>query len=158
MRRHWPNHWRGAFTLFEVLVSLAIFALAAVMLGATYVNVLSSYDALSRRNQHDQDLALLRAALLAEPDREQAERGGAHPLPGDRTADWSCQIEEAELADLFSVSFRCEIHDRARGGQPWVHEETFMLLRPTWSDPAVRDKLRQATRERLERLERKEAR
>jgi general secretion pathway protein I len=33
---------RRAFTLIEVLVALAIFAIAAVVLGATYVNLILS--------------------------------------------------------------------------------------------------------------------
>lgn len=150
MRWSRPNHTAGAFTLIEVLVSLAIFALAAVMLGATYVNVLNGYDTVSRRNQHDEDLALVRAMLLTEPDRRKVEQGGAFPLPDHRSAQWSLRIEETVVADLFRASLRCVIHDPAPG-KTWEQEETFMLLRPTWSDPAVRARLRQASRERLER-------
>lgn len=136
--------------MIEVLVSLAIFSLAVVVLGATYVNVLNSYDAVARRNQQEQGLALVRAALLTESDRRKAEQGGDYALPGNRTAHWSAQIEEAAVADLFQVGFRCEIRDSS-STKPSVHEEKFLLLRPTWSDPAVRDKLRQAARQRLER-------
>jgi general secretion pathway protein I len=144
---------RAAFTLIEVLVSLAIFALAAVVLGATYVNVLTSYQAVAKSNEHEQDLRLVRVALLAEPDRKKAEAGGDQALPGNRTAHWEAKIEEADVADLFRVGFRCEIRDPARP-QSWVREETFLLLRPTWSEPAARDRLRQSTRERLEKQRR----
>src|SRR2546425_111360 len=131
----------AAFTLIEVLVSLAIFALAAVVLGATYLNVLTGYAAVAKRNEHDQDLRLVRAVVLAEPDRKKAETGGDQALPGNRTAHWETKIEEAGVADLFQVRLRCEIRDPAQP-QSWVGEETFRLLRPTWSDPVVRDKLR----------------
>jgi general secretion pathway protein I len=147
MRSGGKKNRQAAFTLIEVLVSLAIFALAAVVLGATYVNVLTSYDAVSRRNEHEQDVRLVRAALLGEPDRKKAEQGGEFTLPGNRMAHWEAKIEEASLADLFHITFRCEIRDPARV-QPWVQEETFMLLRPTWSDPATRDKLRKAAVDR----------
>lgn len=142
-----------AFTLIEVLVSLAIFALAAVVLGATYVNVLTSYAAVAGRNQHEQDLRLVRAALLGQPDRGKAESGGDLALPGNRSAHWEAKIAEAGVADLFQVGFRCVIRDPAQP-QAWVREESFRLLRPTWSDPVVRDKLRQSTRELLERSRR----
>ena len=140
----------SAFTLIEVLVSLAIFALAAVVLGATYVNVLTSYDAVSRRNEHEQDVRFLRAAVLGEPDRKVVEKGGDLPLPETRTGHWEAKVEEAGVADLFRVSFHCEIRDPARA-QPWVQDEAFMLLRPGWSDPVLRDKLRQAATERLQK-------
>ncbi|MBI3885004.1 MAG: type II secretion system protein [Opitutae bacterium] len=130
-----------AFTLLEVLVSLAIFALAAVVLSATYVNILTSYDAVAHRNEHEQDLRLVSAQLLSEPDRKKAEGGGDFALPDHRTARWKATIEESAVADLFKVKFRCELRD-AGTGKPWAEDETFMLLRPTWSDPAARDKLR----------------
>jgi general secretion pathway protein I len=138
------------FTLIEVLVSLAIFALAAVVLGSTYVNVLTGYDAVSRRNGHEQDLRLIRVALLAEPDRKQATAGGDLSLAPTRAGHWEATIEEAGVADLFQVTLHCEIRESA-DRPPWVHEEKFMLLRPTWSDPAIRDRLRTTTRESLER-------
>ena len=132
---------RRAFTLLEVLVSLAIFALAAVMLSATYINILTSYDAVSHRNEHEQDLRLVRAQLLSEPDRKKAEAGGDFALPDNRTARWKATVEESSVADLFKVTFSCELRDTGTG-KPWTQGETFMLLRPTWSDPAARDKLR----------------
>ena len=139
---------RRAFTLIEVLVSLAIFALAAVVLGAAYVNVLNGYDAVSHRQEHEQDLRLVRAQLLAEPDRTVVEKGGTFALPENRQAEWSAVIKETTVADLFQVSFRCQIPEPARA-RPWVREESFLLLRPTWSDPADRDKLRQLSAQRL---------
>ena len=139
-----------AFTLIEVLVALAIFALAAVVLGAAYVNILTSYDAVARRQEHEQDLRLIRSAVLTEPDRTKLEHGGDLPLPGQRVAHWAVKLEPAAVADLFRVTLRCEIREPDRA-QPWTCEETFLLLRPTWSDPAERDRLRADSRQRLER-------
>lgn len=143
------------FTLLEVLVSLAIFALAAIMLSATYVNILSNYDAVSRRNEHSQDLRLVRAQLLSEPDRKKAEDGGDFALPDNRSARWKAVIEETNVADLFRISFTCEIRETGAGtGKPWAQEETFTLLRPTWSDPALRDKLRASAQENANKRKR----
>ena len=143
-----PRFRRGGFTLLEVLVSLAIFALAAVMLGATYANVLLNYGAASRRLGGDQDLRLVRAAVLGEPDRKVVEQGGDLPLPDERSAHWEARIEETELADLFRVTLHCSVREPGQA-QPVVRDESFMLLRPTWSDPVERDKLRKAASERL---------
>jgi general secretion pathway protein I len=139
-----------AFTLIEVLVALAIFALAAVVLGAAYVNILTSYDAVARRQEHEQDLRLVRAAILTEPDRTQLTPGGDLRLPGNRSAHWAVRIEPAAVADLFRVTLRTEIREPERN-EPWVREETFQLLRPTWSDGAERDRLRADSLRRLER-------
>ena len=143
-----------AFTLLEVLVGLAIFALAAVVLSGTYINILTSYDAVSRRNEHEQELRLVRAQVLGEADRKKVEEGGDYALPDHRSARWQAKIEETAVADLFRVSFSCEISDGPRIDN-WKQEEAFMLLRPSWSDPLQRDKLRAAAKERLGRKEKK---
>jgi general secretion pathway protein I len=140
----------AAFTLIEVLVSLAIFALAAVVLGAAYVNVLTGYDAVARRQEHEEDLRLVRSQILAEPDRAVVEQGGNFNLPDARVAQWTAAVGETSVADLFKVALRCEIPEPGRS-QPWVREESFLLLRPTWSDPAVRDRLRQQSAEKLQK-------
>ena len=147
-----PSTRRGGFTLVEVLVSLAIFALAAVVLGAAYVNVLNGYDAVSHRQEHEQDLRLVRAQVLAEPDRKLVEKGGTFPLPQNRSAQWTASLQETAVADLFRVTFRCEIGEPSRP-RPWVREESFLLLRPTWSDPADREKLREQAARRLAKRE-----
>src|ERR1035441_2284073 len=91
-----PRHFRrsgrrfslSGFTLLEVLVALAIFAMAAVVLGATYVNALNAYNAASRHNEYDTDLRFVRAAVLTEPDRDKAEQGGDLDLGGGKRAHW----------------------------------------------------------------------
>ena len=40
----------AGFSLLEVLVALMIFALSAIVLGSTYVNILNSYEAVARGN------------------------------------------------------------------------------------------------------------
>ena len=66
----------AGFTLLEVLVALSIFALAAVVLGSAYLNVLNSYETLSRGLQVSEDFAYARQLVLREPDRLKLEEGG----------------------------------------------------------------------------------
>lgn len=139
---------RPGFTLMEVLIALAVFALAAIVLGAAYVNVLLSYEAVTRRNDREENVRMMRAGLLTEPDRTKAETGGDIGLPGNRTGRWEAKIEESTVADLFRVTLHCEIPE-ADSPQPWIYEQTLLLLRPTWSDPTVREKLRGESRDRL---------
>lgn len=138
----------AAFTLVEVLVSLAIFAIAAVVLGAAYVNLLTNYQAVLTRQARQDEVGYLRAALQAEPDRRKAEEGGEMALAGPGEIRWHARIDGTAVADLFQVEFVCELSTPG-GAAPRVERETFMLLRPTWSDPADREKLRAASRARL---------
>ena len=56
------------------------------------------------------------------------------------------------IADLFSVEFECEI-SAPGGGEPEKVTQTFMVVRPAWSDPAERDKLLQATKAQIADLQ-----
>ena len=145
-----------AFTLIEVLVALSIFAFAAVVLGAAYVNVLLSYETAARSTQGDEDVRFARAQLLAIADPKKIEEGGDFDSPGGRHVRWSAQIESTETADLFLVHFLCEINDPATSDTPKIAQD-FRVLRPTWSDPAERDKLRLDARQRIQELNKNNA-
>ncbi len=145
MKSQPPTSFR-AFTLVEVLVSLAIFSLAAVALSSAYLNVISGYgDSETQRDQHE-NWALVRLQVLIEPDREEIEAGGQLNLPDDSTLRWTANIEPTELADLFSLELNGEI----AGLEGWTRNERLMLFRPDWSDPGERDQLRETNRQRFE--------
>ncbi len=140
----------AGFTLVEVLVSLAIFALAAVVLGTAYVNVLVNYQAMRAWSAEKEEIAFARAALLVEPRLPRAERGGQMALTEGGALRWSAEIAETTCADLFRVTLNFEISPA--GQKPARRErEVFLLLRPTWSDPIRREQLRTLSRERLAR-------
>ena len=141
---------RRAFTLIEVLVSLAIFAVAAVSLGAAYSNVLLSRIAMKQDEQRLDDRSRCRAALLETPGFEDVEAGGEIHLPGGRTARWQGKIEATAVSDLFAVQLTAEI-EATDGGEAEEFAETRMLLRPTWSIPSDRQKIRDEARQRLEK-------
>lgn len=142
---------RRGFTLIEVLMSLAIFALAAVSLGAAYSNVLMGRLALKQDEQRLDDLSRCRAALLETPGFDDVETGGEINLPGGRTARWKGKIEATAVSDLFAVQLTCEMQTVADGDFGDEINEARMLLRPTWSIPSDRQKIRDEARQRLER-------
>lgn len=143
---------KSAFTLIEVLVALAIFALAAVVLGATYVNLLRTHAALRERDGTGDDIQWARDVLLLEPDRQTAERGGDIVLPDGRQASWRATIEPTEVSDLFDVVLELDAPPAGGGGGDLVKSRsTLRLLRPTWSTAAERTELRRKAADRLKR-------
>jgi general secretion pathway protein I len=147
-----PSPTRG-FTLLEVLVAMTIFAMAAVMLGAAYLNVLNSYEAVSRGVQINEDFAFARQQVLSEPDRKKVEEGGEFETAGGRRAKWQAEIESTGVADVFRVTFSCELADPTRT-EPERQTHNFLLLRPTWvTDPAERSKLKEDAKTRILELQ-----
>jgi general secretion pathway protein I len=140
-----------AFTLIEVLVALAIFAIAAVVLGAAYSNLMLTHAALRDRDGSENDLAWARELLLAEPDRAAVERGGDIVLPDGRNATWRATIEPSSVSDLFDVMLELDAPPRDGTGDLVRTKETLRLLRPTWSTEAERKDRRDKARQRLQR-------
>lgn len=138
----------GGFTFLEVLVALAIFALTGLVLASAYMNVLSAQHASLQRDASLADRRLVREALYAEPTLEKVTAWNDLELPEDRTARWRATVVPTTLADLFDVTLEIEL-PAADGRKGAVITETCRLLRPSWSQPADRDKLRADARSKL---------
>lgn len=139
---------RGGFTLLEVIVALAIFALAGMALAAAYLNVLETQHAAHRPDPDGPDRRLVRAALGAEPTLDRATAWNELPLPDGGRARWRATVTPTNVADLFDVVLETELIDR-NGTARAMPPETLRLLRPTWSQPGAREALRTAARSRL---------
>ncbi|MSU47858.1 MAG: prepilin-type N-terminal cleavage/methylation domain-containing protein [Opitutus sp.] len=150
---HRKSQISSAFTLIEVLVALVIFAMVVVVLGSAYLNVLISYEVVKRGTLINEDFAFARQQVLAEPDRKKLEEGGEFDTAGGRRAKWSVEIESSPVADVYKVTFTCEIADPTRS-EPDRKVESFMVLRPTWViDAGERGKLKEDAKTRILELQ-----
>lgn len=144
---------RRGFTLLEVLVALAVFATASIVLASAYINILNGYDIAARANETDADVAFARSLVLTMADRKKLEQGGDFDSSEGNHVRWSVEINPTNTADVFTVTFTCEI-DSGGAREPQKTVETFTLLRPTWSDDAAeRDKLREEAKTRIMQMQ-----
>ena len=143
------------FTLLEVLVALAVFAMSAVVLASAYINVLNAYNVVGRGNDRDENLRFARSQLLAEPDRKKAEQGDDFEAGDGVRVKWTATIEQSTTADLFRVVFVCDVSDPNSKLPQTPTTETFMLLRPTWSEGTDTAKLRGDAKQRILELKKK---
>lgn len=142
----------SAFTLIEVLFALAIFALAAVVLAGGYINVLNGYEVAKRATVNDPDVQFARSQLLAQADVELARQGGDFSTPDGRTVRWKATIEPTESADLFLVTFECDIAATTTAKEQKM-QQVFRVLRPTWSVAADRSTLRAAAKDKILKIQ-----
>lgn len=133
-------------------MALMIFALAAAVLGASYVGVLNAYHQANRGMEANHDFAFARRQVLTEPDRKKLEKGGDFDTADGRKATWSVDIASTALPDVFAVTFNCELAGAA-AARPERYSEKFTVLRPTWVlDAAEQTKLRAEVRRRIDEL------
>jgi general secretion pathway protein I len=132
-----------------------------VVLGSAYLNVLQGYESARSANASDVDLEYARSQLLAQADLQTAQNGAEFDDTStgadlaSRHVKWTADIEPTDTTDLFTVTFTCTITEGSK--LPDKVTETFMLVRPTWSDPTTRSTLRQNAANRVALVQGKQA-
>lgn len=142
---------QSGFTLLEVIVAIAILASAAIAIGVGYVNVLTGYEVAKQATVSDPEIQFARSQLLSNPDVELARQGGDFEGNDGRRVRWSATIDPTNEADLFTVTFECEIASTGSLDAQKVRQ-VFRVLRPTWSVAADRSTLRAEARDRILKL------
>lgn len=145
---------RRGFTLLEVLAALMIFSVAAVVLASSYLNVLLSYEAVSRGAQVGEDFAFARQMLITQSDRKKVEEGGDFQTANGRRVSWRAEVQATEVPDVYQVAFTCEIEETGKP-EPDKLTQVFRVLRPTWSaaDPGEQGKIKEAMKTRIAELQ-----
>jgi general secretion pathway protein I len=135
------------FTLIETLIAIAIAGIAFFMLSETFFNVLLSLEGLKSETSHQQEVRFVRGEIISLPERDEVEQGGTIPTLDLGDARWEAQITETDVVDLFTVEIRIEFNPP--DDDRFVHEESFYVLRPTWSDSLDRSSLREEVSRRI---------
>jgi general secretion pathway protein I len=143
------SHTADGFSLIEVVVALALFAMAAVVLNSSFINALLARERGLSNDRLHADIQAVRLQLLLEPNLEDAEDGGRYETLNSGTANWEASVEPTNLIDLFHVQLQIEFSD-PQDDQAATHTESLYLLRPTWSESDERSELLQDKKDELE--------
>ena len=138
----------SGFSLIEVVVALALFAMASVVLTSSFVNALLAREHGQSNDLRHADIRAVRMQLLLEPNVDDAEDGGRYDTLNNGTANWEASIEPTNVIDLFEVQLQIEFSD-PQEQQEASHSETLYLLRPTWSKSDERSSLLQDKKDDL---------
>jgi general secretion pathway protein I len=143
------SHTADGFSLIEVVVALALFAMAAVVLNSSFINALLARERGLSNDRLHADIQAVRLQLLLEPNLEDVEDGGRYETLNSGTANWEASVEPTNLIDLFHVQLQIEFSD-PQDDQAATHTESLYLLRPTWSESDERSELLQDKKDELE--------
>lgn len=141
--------YRDGFTLVEVLVAIALFAIASAVLYESAMNGLLTLKALQRETEQFDDLRFVRNQILQEPDLDKFEEGGEVETLDSGTVRWEAIVEPTETLHLFRVDLTIEFPAEKGSIEPRIVQETLHVLRPTWSDPADATELLEDAREKV---------
>tara|TARA_B110000037_G_scaffold216959_1_gene277022 strand:- start:776 stop:1246 length:471 start_codon:yes stop_codon:yes gene_type:complete len=136
------------FTLLEVVISVALFAVGVTVLLSSYLNVINALHNIQVDQHYEQDLAMVRRIALQVGTLEELEDGGDVETGNHGEARWEGELEETLIADLFKVTLRVEMLPEDESDEDIILEQEFYLTRPNWSDPEDRELLRAETKDR----------
>jgi len=136
------------FSLIEVLIALALFAICSNLIASAFINALLARERDPSLSYKNIAIDTVRRQLLLEKNLEEAEEGGTLTLLKKGEATWTAEIHSTEILDLFECHFDIEFLESESPNQE-TYSETLYLLRPTWSENAERYILLQEKRNLL---------
>lgn len=137
-----------AFTLLEVLLALALFALSVVVLTSAYLNILEGLESVKANRDFEQEVRWVREQVLLKADLEETLKGGEAQSPAATGLRWTVNVQPTAVADLFTLDLHVEM---VAGDKPALeYNERLSVLRPSWSEPVERGNLVEEAKQRIE--------
>ena len=147
-RKHQTKCTKG-FSLIEVLIALALFAICSNLITSAFINALLARERNSASDYHDIAIDTVRRQLLLEKNLKDAEEGGTLTLLEKGEATWTVEIHPTEIIDLFECLLDIKFLE-SKNPRKETFSETLYLLRPTWSESDERSTLLQEKKEALQ--------
>ena len=134
-----------AFSLIEVMLAVALFAVAVTVLSQSFLNGLVPLALFKKQRSVEQDVRFVRRQVLSIKDRKELEEGGEIETATSGLAQWEAEIEQAGVIDLHKVTLTIRFAE-TEGHKAQTVSHTHYLLRPLWSEPDERSELLQERR------------
>ncbi len=144
----YPTKYTKGFSLIEVLIALALFAVCSNLIASAFINALLARERNPESNYQDIAIDTVRKQLLLEKNFEDAEEGGTITLLKKGEASWTVEIYPTDIIDLFECRLDIEFLESENPNQE-TYSETLYLLRPTWSESGERSSLLQEKKDAL---------
>lgn len=146
--RLFKSRAQKGFTLAEIVVAVALFALyATVLCQAVYYGLQALAATESKMADITPVIALVRQEVLPIMTIEELEEGGEIAIGGDETVSWVAEVFPTTLLDFYVIELTIRLPSDMTEEQELV--ERLMVYRPAWSGNYDRDGLKELKAERL---------
>lgn len=118
---------KNAFTLIEVVIALAIFAIASVVLSQGFMEGIISLERFDFIQDLGETQGMIKRHILSIEDKEILLKGGNFKLLSMGTVEWRVQLEKTDLKDLYRMQIELEIKEKKQ----LIKEQVF-VFKPEW--------------------------
>lgn len=141
---------KSGFTLIEVTVALAIFALASVALTQSFISGMFSLENFKFDDSQEDSSMFVYSQVLALKERKDLEKGGTIQTIESGVVTWNAKLEKTAVLELYKVTINLNFDDEKYFQKPKSVQETFYLYRPKWAELGERDEFLRTRKEERE--------
>ncbi len=115
------------FTLIEITVALAIFAMSVVILSQGFLNALTCQSLFMKQNDGQNDFYTIKQIIFLQPSLETLkDKGGEFTSVSGEIIHWNTTVSPTKISDLYRIETFCTWPDRHQ--KKW----DFYLWNPKW--------------------------
>lgn len=132
---------KKGFTLIEVTVALAIFALASVALTQSFLSGMFSLENFKFDDAQEDSLMFVYSQVLNTKERSDVEKGGSIKTIESGDVKWSAKVQKTSVLDLYKVDINVVFDDEKFAKKPQSYREEFYRYKPEWSERGEREEI-----------------
>lgn len=121
------------FTLIELTVALALFAIATVIISQSFLGGMLSLEAFKYNNPEEDALRNVYNQILTLENRSDLQNGGTIKTPNLGTAKWTAEITFTPTLELYKVNIHVSFDT-----SPKTFQETFYTHTLNWAERGER--------------------
>ncbi len=139
-------------SLIEVVIAMALFTAAIVVLSQSYVGAMLCLEAVKADDPRLADMRFIEDTLYDVTAREEIKPSGDIQTLGSGRVRFSTDVEETEFDDVLKVTLVLEFLEKRDDPKQAHWEEVRYLYRPEWTDADQRKAALEKKREAWEAL------
>lgn len=123
------------FSLIEVTIALAIFALASVVFTQSFLGGMFSLESIKFNDAQSENVNMAYRHILAIESRDDLLKGGSMQSLNRGLLVWGASVKATDVTDLFKATIQVKFPEEklAKKSESLI-EEDFYLFRPGWSN------------------------